>query len=160
MAANVVRRLPDRRRATGPATVRGAGGILLRSGRRGKFEIGLVHRPGRDDWSLPKGKLEPGESFESCAVREVLEETGYRCELGAFAGCTAYTDRRSRPKVVAYWYMEPALGVSFHRHAPLAVDEIDEVRWVELAESAGLLSYPHDRELLGTLQPASLALFG
>ena len=119
-----------------------------------------MHRPGRDDWSLPKGKLEPGESFESCAVREVLEETGYRCELGALAGCTAYTDRRGRPKVVAYWYMEPAIGASFREDPHVNLDEIDQVDWVPVAEAAGMLSYEHDRDLLDTIQPESLALFG
>jgi 8-oxo-dGTP diphosphatase len=160
MAANVVRRLPERRGMSGPATVRAAGGVLLRPGRRGQHEIAVVHRPGRDDWSLPKGKLEPGESFEACALREVLEETGYRCELGTLAGCTAYTDRRGRPKVVAYWYMEPAPAMSFRRDVPVAVDEIDEVRWLEVPEAVRMLSYPHDRELVGTLRPESVALLG
>lgn len=120
----------------------------------------LVHRPGREDWSFPKGKLDPGESFEACALREVHEETGYRCELGPFAGCTAYTDRRDRPKVVAYWYMDAASGVSFLHPAPVVVDEVDEVRWVALSEAPKLLSYPHDRQLIETLQPETVALSG
>jgi 8-oxo-dGTP diphosphatase len=119
-----------------------------------------VHRPGRDDWSFPKGKLDPGESFEACALREVHEETGYRCELGSLAGCTAYLDRRDRPKVVAYWYMGPAPGVSFLKPAPVAVDEVDEVRWLAVAEAATLLSYPHDRQLIETLPPEAVALLG
>lgn len=140
--------------------MRAAGGILLRSGRRGRLETALVHRPGRDDWSFPKGKLDPGESFEACALREVHEETGYRCELGSFAGCTAYLDRRDRPKVVAYWYMGPAPGVSFLKPAPVVVDEVDDVRWLAVAEAAQLLSYPHDRQLIETLPPEAVALLG
>jgi 8-oxo-dGTP diphosphatase len=158
--ANVVRRFPDRSRASGPPTVRAAGGILLRSGRRGTLETALVHRPGREDWSFPKGKLEADESFEACALREVHEETGYRCQLGAFAGCTAYTDRRDRPKIVAYWYMDPAPEGSFLRRGPAAVDEVDEVRWVAVAEAPKLLTYPHDRQLIGTLRPEEISLLG
>lgn len=112
-----------------------------------------MHRPGRDDWSLPKGKLEAGESFEACALREVAEETGYDCALGSFAGFTEYLDRRDRPKVVAYWYMEPAPGASFHRPSRLVAQEVDEVRWLELAVACRALSYPHDRDLLAALAP-------
>ena len=65
--------------------VRAAGGIVVRDG-----SVLLVHRPKYDDWSFPKGKLEDGESWEDGAVREVEEETGLRCELGAFVGSTSY----------------------------------------------------------------------
>ncbi len=155
-----VRSLAQRRGTSGPATFRAAGGVLLRPGRHGSFEVALVHRPGRDDWSLPKGKLEPGESFEHCALREVWEETGCRCVLGAFAGCTAYTDRRGRPKVVAYWHMDPAPGLSFHRPGPVGVEEIDEVRWVSVSEAGAVLSYAHDEELIASLDVEPVALFG
>ena len=110
--------------------VRGAGGILLREVAGGRHEVAVVHRPARGDWSLPKGKLDPGESYESCALREVLEETGYRCRLVSFVGFTEYQDRRGRPKVVGYWVMEVLDG-------EFAVsDEVDELQWLELDVAA------------------------
>ena len=145
---------------TEEATVRGAGGILLRRAGRTGLEVATVHRPGRDDWSLPKGKLEPGESLTDCALREVLEETGYRCLLGPFAGTTEYVDRRGRPKVVAYWHLEPATGVSFADRPRAQAGEVDEVRWMELAVARRALTYPHDRELLEALGARAVARSG
>lgn len=128
------------------STVRAGGGIVLRRQGGREWEVLLVHRPRRDDWSLPKGKLEPNESWEAGALREVEEETGYRCSLGKFVGYTGYTDRRGRPKVVAYWVMEVIDG-SF---APN--QEVDELRWVELGRTRDVLSYPRDRDLVESLE--------
>ena len=77
------RRLDEAARRGGQLTpvVQAAGGVVVRDGADGP-EVLLVHRPAYDDWSFPKGKLEPGESDEECAVREVEEETGLRCALG------------------------------------------------------------------------------
>ena len=74
----------------------------------------LVHRPRYDDWTLPKGKNEPGERDEDAALREVEEETGFRCTLGDPAGETRYDDAKGRPKVVRYWVMEPTRGPHVH----------------------------------------------
>lgn len=155
----MIRSLPERRQEA-LSTVRAAGGILLRPAGRERFEVACIHRPGRDDWSLPKGKLEPGESFEECARREVREETGYDCVLGLFAGCTEYLDRRGRPKVVAYWYMDPAQGASFSEPALMSVEEVDEVRWIELAVARRALTHAHDRDLLSRVGSETVALFG
>ena len=114
----------------------------MRRSPTGRREVAVVHRPGREDWSFPKGKLEPGETFEECALREVWEETGLRCRLGRFVGHTEYRDRKDRPKVVAYWVME-IRGGTF-----VANDEVDELRWVGLDEADRLLSYDRDRDLL------------
>lgn len=111
-------------------------------------EVALVHRPARQDWTFPKGKLEPEESFEDCAYREVREETGLDCRLGRFVGHTEYRDRKDRPKVVAYWVMEVEAG-SFEPNG-----EVDDLRWVGLEAAERLLSYGRDRELLTALRAA------
>jgi 8-oxo-dGTP pyrophosphatase MutT (NUDIX family) len=131
-----------------------AGGVVLRQVAGGRTEVAVVHRPGRDDWSLPKGKLATDESFEDCALREVEEETGLRCRMSRFVGYTQYRDRRDRPKVVAYWLME-ALDGEF---APS--DEVDEMRWLELTIARRALSYERDRDLLGSLDAVLLAQSG
>ena len=122
-------------------TVRAAGGLVVRESRNGG-EILIVHRPAYGDWSFPKGKLEPGEREEEAAVREVEEETGLRCRLGRELATTRYRDGRGRPKTVRYWLMTPVGG----RLA--AANEIDDARFVTLAEAGGLLTYERDRELL------------
>jgi 8-oxo-dGTP diphosphatase len=118
-----------------PRDVRAAGGVVLRSGR-----VLLVHRPAYDDWSFPKGKLDPGETWEQAALREVHEEIGLRCTLGAELPSVAY-DVAKGHKVVRYWLMTPEAG-EFEVN-----EEVDEVRWMSPAEAGGLLSYEHDREL-------------
>jgi 8-oxo-dGTP diphosphatase len=124
------------------AEVEAAGGVVWRRS-DGSIEIALVHRPKYDDWSLPKGKLDPGESFEDAALREVWEETGMRCELGRELGETHYEDNKGRPKVVRYWAMGGCEG-EFEPN-----DEVDELRWVSLAEAREMLSYDFDRDLVG-----------
>ena len=114
-----------------------AGGVLVHDGR-----VAVVHRPKYDDWSLPKGKLDPGEGFEEAALREVEEETGMRCRLGRELPSTEYRDAKGRAKLVRYWEMT-ALDGEFQPSG-----EVDELRWLEPREAAALLSYEHDRELL------------
>jgi 8-oxo-dGTP pyrophosphatase MutT (NUDIX family) len=123
--------------------VRAAGGVVTRSTPDGAIQFVVVHRPRYDDWSLPKGKLEPGESPEAAAHREIEEETGLLVELGAVLPQTEYVDRHGRPKIVHYWRMTPV-----GRTAWVPNDEVDEVRWITAAEAAKLLSYEHDRRLI------------
>ena len=123
------------------AEIRAAGGLVWRRG-AGGIEVAVVHRPRRDDWSLPKGKLDPGESWEDAALREVHEEIGLTCRLGRELPPVSYRDQKGREKVVRYWLMEPGDG----EFAPN--DEVDELRWLIPEAAAGLLSYPHDRELV------------
>ena len=121
--------------------VRSAGGVVWRPAGEG-IEVLLVHRPKYDDWSLPKGKADHGESDEECAIREVEEETGLRCELGPHLTDTAYVDRNGRQKVARYWAMRP-LGGAF-----VPSPEVDEVRWLSPDEAARLLSYRRDETVL------------
>jgi 8-oxo-dGTP diphosphatase len=121
--------------------VRAAGGLVLRDGK-----LLLVHRPRYDDWTFPKGKALDDETDEECALREVLEETGLVCVLNGDIGKTEYVDMKGRPKRVRWFLMEPVQGEFVPN------DEVDEVRWVEPAEAATLLSYGRDLELLGAVR--------
>lgn len=123
--------------------IRAAGGVVHRPGP----EVLLVHRPKYDDWSLPKGKADEGEDDLSCALREVEEETGLRCEPQEEVGSTFYRDQRGRRKVVRYWAMTPVDG-SF-----VPSDEVDEVAWLPPAEASSRLTYAHDRAILSQWEP-------
>ena len=132
--------------SSGSPTVRAAGGIVLRRAPEGDWQVLLVHRPRYDDWSLPKGKADPGESDEETALREVEEETGLRCTLGARAGRTRYRDSKGRDKVVHYWLMEPEPDAADGAFVPN--DEVDEVRWCSVVEAIATIPYAHDRKML------------
>ncbi len=119
--------------------LRAAGGVVVRDGL-----VALVHRPRYDDWTLPKGKLDPGESFEEAALREVEEETGLRGRLVRELPPVRY-EARGGPKLVRYWLME------VEGETPLAAnDEVDELRWLEAAEALALLTYERDRDLIAS----------
>jgi 8-oxo-dGTP diphosphatase len=132
--------------------IRAAGGAVLRVGAGRQTDVLLVHRPGQRDWTLPKGKVEPGEADEECALREVAEETGFECLLGPELGESRYRDRRGRPKGVRYWAMTVRDGA----FAPN--DEVDEVRWAPLPSAGRQLSYPGDRAILDAIEPALRSL--
>lgn len=120
--------------------VRAAGGLVQRDGK-----VLLVHRPKYDDWSFPKGKCDDGEGDEACALREVEEETGLRCELLDEIGTTSYRDAKGRPKTVRYWRMEAVEG----EFVPQA--EVDEIRWETPDAAAGMLTWSRDVPLLERL---------
>ena len=123
--------------------VQAAGGVVTRPAQDGDREVLVVHRPRYDDWTLPKGKLERGESPEDGALREVEEETGVRCALGGELPSHQYVDRNGRDKVVRYWEMTPV-----EARAREPDDEVDEVRWVRAGDASTLLTYDADRRLL------------
>jgi 8-oxo-dGTP diphosphatase len=123
---------------------RAAGGLVVRETEAGPL-VAVVHRPRYDDWSLPKGKLGGGEGWREAAAREVLEETGMRCEIGDELAPARYRDRKGQPKLVRYWLMRP-LGGEFE-----PTDEVDELRWLDPASAIELLDYEHDRGLVAAL---------
>ena len=121
--------------------VRAAGVVVLRD--RDTFpEVLIVHRPHRSDWSLPKGKVDPGEHLLETAVRECAEETGLIVALRAPLPRQSYV-ALGRPKTVDYWLGEIRDDEGF---AP--DEEIDEIRWVPVDRAAAILTYAHDRELV------------
>lgn len=120
-----------------PREVQAAGGVIVRDGR-----VAVVHRSYREDWSLPKGKLEPGESFEEAARRELVEETGFVCRLGDELPEVRYEDHKGRPKLVRYWLMTIESGEF------TVNDEVDELRWLAPDEAIALLTYPADQQLV------------
>ncbi len=107
-------------------------------------QVLVVHRARYDDWSLPKGKLEPGEDWADAALREVLEETGFECELGEQLGVTTYAPA-GREKEVRWFRMTPK------RDTGSRDGEVDELRWLTVADALELASYAGERELLETL---------
>jgi 8-oxo-dGTP pyrophosphatase MutT (NUDIX family) len=128
---------------SGGRVVQAAGGVVWRR-RDGRVETLLVHRPRYDDWSLPKGKLDPGESHEEAARREVHEETGLRAELGVELPPCHYVDGRGRDKVVRYW----AMTVDGDDDEFVPNDEVDQRRWLAMPKARSRLSYGRDRKVL------------
>ena len=123
-----------------PDEIRAAGGVVVQDGR-----IAVVHRPRYDDWSLPKGKLDPGETWEQAALREIEEETGLRCRLEDELAPARYLSRGA-PKTVRWWRMAVVEDLGLERD-----DEVDELRWLTPDEAALLLTYEHDRQLVRDL---------
>jgi len=96
--------------AKSSAEIQAAGGIVVRSAKKGP-KVLLVHRPNYNDWSFPKGKLDPGEKFKHAALREVQEETGFECTLHKPSlPSINYDDRKGRSKEVRYWLMTAIAG--------------------------------------------------
>lgn len=129
--------------------IRAAGGVVWRAKDDGKdidaVETAIVHRPRYGDWSIPKGKLSPGETYHEAAVREVFEETGYRVRLGHYLGDVQYKKTSSeveRTKVVKYWSMRADGGLF------TPTREVDGLRWLVLRAAREMLSRESDRSIL------------
>lgn len=124
--------------------VRAAGGLIFRKTAKGNLKILVAHRPKYDDWSLPKGKADKGETPEETALREVLEETGYRCRIVTSIGTTRYRIT-SGIKEVNWYAMRPLPdSPGFKKNS-----EIDEIKWVSRKTARKVLDYENDRDLVG-----------
>ncbi len=135
---------PDEDGGTGSTPepeVRAAGGVIWKVV-DGAVELVIVFRPKYRDWTFPKGKVDPGETEEQTAHREVLEETGFNCILGRELPSVRYLDAKDRLKQVRYWEMTVASG-SF-----VANDEVDELRWCSIGQARRRLTHAHDVEVL------------
>lgn len=130
-----------------PQLIRAAGAVVWRHGSN-EPEIVLIHRPKWADWSLPKGKLDPGELTPAAAAREVNEETGLTVRLGPALPDQHYDvgDGAPRPKLVSYWAARARGDADLTRFEPN--DEVDEARWLPLSQARQQLTYPHDAVLL------------
>jgi 8-oxo-(d)GTP phosphatase len=119
-----------------------AGAVLWRpNGDPAAPEIAIIHRPRYDDWSLPKGKVDYGETEPVTAVREVREETGYTSHLGRRLTAVSYPVEQGIKKV-RYWAARCVDG-AFSPNA-----EVDELIWLPVSEAMKQLGYPHDRKVL------------
>lgn len=137
-----------------------AAGVVALRGAGKRTEALVIHRPDRDDWSLPKGKTDPGERLAATAVRETMEETGLRVTLGVPLQTVRYrvVDPRSdspasAKKSVHYWranVMDAAIAAG-DADVPEGWEpnrEVGEMRWVRVSKLPGLLTYPHDLDVV------------
>jgi len=125
------------------SVIQAAGGIIWKEEGQQK-KLAVVHRHKHNDWSLPKGKLDPGESWKKAALREVLEETGCIGKIQKYAGSISYV-LNGKPKVVLFWHMK------IKSFAPEKMNrEVDEVRWLTVEEALELIDYEDEKDLIQT----------
>ncbi len=123
--------------------IRAAGALLWRENSQLEIEIALIHRPRYGDWSLPKGKIDDGETTLQCAYREVFEETGVKAQFTRELGSVEYQES-GESKRVKYWAAKaPASDQQF-----IANDEVDEIRWLTPADATSLATHDSDRTII------------
>jgi len=132
--------------AKNKSIIQAAGGIIWKKNGTHK-KLAVVHRHKHNDWSLPKGKVDHGESWKKAAQREVLEETGHIGKINKFAGSISYL-LEGKPKIVLFWHMD-AVSENFEKMN----GEVDEVRWLTVEEAAELLDYADEIKLIQTDPP-------
>jgi 8-oxo-dGTP diphosphatase len=124
-----------------PPVIKAAGGILQRSTPRGD-EVMVVYRKRHQDWTLPRGKVKDGESFQEAAMREVQDETGCSCRIGNYLGTISYSDN-GVPKVVLFWKM-----TFVEDKGARSNDEIGEALWLPIAAAIERLTHAQEKALL------------
>ena len=125
--------------------IRAAGALLWRENSDLSIEVALIHRPRYDDWSLPKGKLEIGETALQCAYREVLEETGIRASFTRHLGAVEY-EESGQQKRVKYWAAYCALDQSDF----IANEEVDQMRWLPATQALEQATHDSDKSIIET----------
>jgi len=124
-----------------PPVIRAAGGIVQRCTPQGD-EVMIVYRKRHQDWTLPKGKVKDGESFQEAAMREVEEETGCSCRVGNYLGTISYADN-GVPKVVLFWKMSLVA-----QNGVTDTEEIGEAVWMQVPAAIQRLTYAQEKALL------------
>ena len=124
-----------------PHVTEAAGGLLWRDTPQGR-QLAIIHRERYDDWTLPKGKRNKGESWQETALREVKEETGFEAQIDSLAGAVAYTIPTG-PKIVLFWNMHILAGDDF-----VPNDEVDDFIWVTPQEALQKLNYPDEKVIV------------
>src|SRR5579859_585662 len=127
-----------------PPVIKAAGGILQRSTPRGD-EVMVVYRKRHQDWTLPRGKVKDGESFQEAAMREVEDETGCSCRIGNYLGTISYSDK-GVPKVVLFWKM-----TLVEDKGATPNDEIGQALWLQLPAAIERLTHAQEKALLSRL---------
>ena len=143
VATKMRRRHVERGRYSNAPVDRAAGGVVCHDG-----AVLVVHRPRYDDWSLPKGHLNRGESWEEAALREVREETGVRCAITSAPYPVSYLIASGVPKLVLFYAMAPTKVPKRLAGDP---SEVDEVAWWDIADAVRALSYETEREACAAL---------
>jgi 8-oxo-(d)GTP phosphatase len=121
--------------------VSAAGAVLWRPSATESVEVAVIHRPRYDDWSLPKGKMDPGETEPVTTVRELFEETGHHAQLGRRLQNVSYPIDQG-VKRVRYWAAR-SLGGEFTPGR-----EVDDLIWLSTSDAIKKVSYTHDRKVL------------
>jgi 8-oxo-dGTP diphosphatase len=127
--------------------IRAAGALLWRETQERSIEIALIHRPRYDDWTLPKGKIEEGETALQCAFRELVEETGIKASFTRQLGSIDYVENGEAKRVI-FWAAHCALNASSF----IANEEVDQLRWLTFEEAIELSTYQSDREMIANFQ--------
>lgn len=128
-----------------------AGCVVTRRKPNGKPEYLLIYRDRYKDWSLPKGKVDDGETFLEAALRETVEETGFKGKNPRPIGTVGYKTRAGNPKVVWWWLLDAKKG----KFKPNS--EVDDIAWLTRKRALKALSYRNDREVLDRAHNINLA---
>jgi 8-oxo-dGTP diphosphatase len=130
--------------------IRAAGALLWRETAERAIEIALIHRPKYDDWTLPKGKIEEGETALQCAYRELIEETGITASFTRQLGTVEYEESGQRKRVI-FWAAQCALDASQF----IANEEVDQLEWLSPERALSKATHESDQQMIENFQSQS-----